>query len=560
MNFCEYATTFCLIKENYMFEFFDFSNWHFYAAIILSAINAVILCFEGYKFLQVIQLSGYHTRGYFDWLKGSGGAYVGRLAMVAILSIACMLVTNVILDNYGEYLSYLGLVFYFLFSYIYVINVHLAPKKTPLKLTNRMNRAIILLFIICFIISMGFIVLSSMYLDFLRFAIVGITPLLLPVLVPFVHWILKPLEAAINRGYVKRAEKKLTQFPNLIKIGITGSFGKTSTKNFLATILSEKYSVCATPFNFNTPMGITKTVLQTLSLGHQVFIAEMGARQTGDIKELCEIVEPKYGILTSIGAQHIATFKSLENVKKTKAELPIYLEKDGFCVFNMDSEPVVEIEKTSKCRKCTVSITNKADIYATDISTSSEGTHFKLHIGDKVLECSTRLLGLHNISNLLLCVAMARELKLTDEQILSGISKVAPVEHRLQLINAENDVIILDDTYNASIEGSQRALEVLSMFDDRRKIVITPGLVELGTMERLENYNFGARISKVADIVIIVNKSNYLSIRQGLLDNGFDETKIYEAENLYATNDIMKDILMPKDVILWENDLPDNYI
>ena len=543
-----------------MSEFFDFSNWHFYIAIILSAVNALILCFEGYKFLQVIQLSGYHTRGYFDWLKGSGGAYVGRLAMVVVLSLACMLVTNVILDNYSDYLGYLGLIFYCLFSYIYIINVHLAPKKTPLKLTNRMNRANILMYILCFIFTFGLIILSSLYLPFLRFGIIAITPLILPILVPFVHWMLKPLEAGINKGYVRRAEKKLAQFPNLIKIGITGSFGKTSTKNFLATILSEKYSVCATPFNFNTPTGITKTVLQNLTLGHQVFIAEMGARQQGDIQELCEIVEPKYGILTSIGAQHIATFKSLENVKRTKMELPKYLGTEGFCVFNIDSPAVSEIISQCDCRKCTVSINGPADIFATDIVTSSEGTRFTLHMDKKTLECSTKLLGLHNIDNLLLCVALARELGLSDQQILSGISKVAPVEHRLQLINAENGVTILDDTYNASIEGSQRALEVLEMFEGRRKIVITPGLVELGTMERLENYNFGKRISKVANIVIIVNKSNYLSIRQGLLDSGFDETKIYEAENLFATQEIMKQILLSGDVILWENDLPDNYI
>ena len=543
-----------------MSEFFDFSNWHFYIAIILSAVNALILCFEGYKFLQVIQLSGYHTRGYFDWLKGSGGAYVGRLAMVVVLSLACMLVTNVILDNYSDYLGYLGLIFYCLFSYIYIINVHLAPKKTPLKLTNRMNRANILMYILCFIFTFGLIILSSLYLPFLRFGIIAITPLVLPILVPFVHWMLKPLEAGINKGYVRRAEKKLAQFPNLIKIGITGSFGKTSTKNFLATILSEKYSVCATPFNFNTPTGITKTVLQNLTLGHQVFIAEMGARQQGDIQELCEIVEPKYGILTSIGAQHIATFKSLENVKRTKMELPKYLGTKGFCVFNIDSPAVAEILPQSDCRKCTVSINGPADIFATDIVTSSEGTRFTLHMDKKTLECSTKLLGLHNIDNLLLCVALARELGLSDQQILSGISKVAPVEHRLQLINAENGVTILDDTYNASIEGSQRALEVLEMFEGRRKIVITPGLVELGTKERLENYNFGKRISKVANIVIIVNKSNYLSIRQGLLDSGFDETKIYEAENLFATQEIMKQILLSGDVILWENDLPDNYI
>ena len=486
--------------------------------------------------------------------------YVGRLAMVTILSCLCLIVTNVILDGYNEYLSYLGLIFYLLFSYIYIINVHFAPKKTPLKMTNRMNRAVILLFILCFAVSFGLIILSSLFLSFFRFGAVALSPLLIPVLVPFVHWLLKPIESSISRGYVKRAKKKLNQHSKLIKIGITGSFGKTSTKNFLATILSEKYSVCATPFNFNTPMGITKTILQNLTIGHQVLIAEMGARQMGDIRELCELVEPKYGILTSVGAQHIATFKSLENVKRTKSELPDYLGENGFCVFNADCEYVEEIAQKSKCRKCCVSISNIADIWASDIETSSAGTKFLLHIGNEELSCNTKLLGLHNITNLVLCVAIAKELGLNNEQILAGIAKVSPVEHRLQLINAENDVVILDDTYNASIEGSQRALEVLEMFEERRKIVITPGLVELGTLERLENYNFGTRIGKVADIVVIVNKSNYLSIKQGLLDSGFDETKIYEAENLLATQEVLKDVLMPKDVILWENDLPDNYI
>lgn len=549
-----------------MIEFYDFSNGHFYIALAIAIVNAFVLCFEGYKFLQVIQLSGYHSRGYFDWLKSSGGVYVGRLAIVAVLSSACLIVSNVIFDGYNDYLSYLGLIFYLLFSYIYIINVYTAPKKTPLKMTNRMNRAVILLFVFSAIISFGLIVLSSMFLSIFRFGAVALSPLILPILVPFVHWLMKPIENSINKNYIKKSNKKLAQFPNLIRIGITGSFGKTSTKNFLATILSEKYSVCATPFNFNTPMGITKTVLQELSMGHQVLIAEMGARQQGDIKELCEMVQPNYGIVTSIGAQHIATFKSLENVKKTKAELPEYLGEKGFCVFNIDSEPVKEIALVSKCKKSFVSINDdkiksgKVDIYATNIITNASGTSFTLHLGDEKIECSTKLLGLHNISNLLLCVAMAHELNLSLEQIKSGIAKVMPVEHRLQLINAENDVVILDDTYNASIEGSQRALEVLSMFTDRRKIVITPGLVELGTMERLENYNFGVRISKVADIVIIVNKTHYLSIRQGLLDNGLDETKIYEAETMLATQNIMKDILMPKDVILWENDLPDNYI
>lgn len=543
-----------------MLNFFDLTNLHLYFALAISFVNAFVLCLEGYKFLQIIQLSGYHCRGYFEWLRTSKAVYVGRLALVAVLSLACFAVTDVILKAYGEFYAYLGIIFYLLFSGIYISNVYWTPQKTPLKMTNRMNRAVVLLWIVSLVFTFGLLVLTENFIPFCRLGGLALSPLLLPILVPFVHICMKPVEKAINRRFLKKAKVKLDKFGDLIKIGITGSFGKTSTKNFLSTILSEKYSVCATPFNFNTPLGITKTVIDYLEYGTQVFVAEMGARQIGDITELCELVQPKYGILTAVGVQHLATFKTLENIKKTKSELPKFLGEEGTCVFDIDDENVREIAENVSCKKIFVSLERDADVFASDIKTTLNGTEFTLHILDKTIKCKTKLLGLHNISNLLLCVGMAVVLNLSEEEIVQGIAKVMPVEHRLQMIKSENDVIILDDTYNSSIEGSKRALEVLSMYEGRRKIVITPGLVELGTMERLENYNFGKRISKVADIVIIVNQTHFVSIRQGLIDGGFDESKIYKAETLMATQDIIKEIVIKGDVILWENDLPDNYI
>ena len=544
-----------------MFDFFDFSNMHFYFALIIAFVNAFVMCFEGYKFSQIYQLSGYHSRGYFEWFRTSGGGYIGRLVLVGVLSLLCIAVSGVIFKDYSDYYSYFGLVFYFLFSIVCIKNVYSIPNKTPLKMTNRMNRAIILLWVFSFILTFGFLILTENFVSIVRLGGLAFTPLFLPILVPFVHFLMRPIEKAITKGYLKKAKNKLTQYPDLIKIGITGSFGKTSTKNFLATILAEKYSVCATPFNFNTPLGITRTVLQYLDYGSQVLIAEMGARQVGDIKELCELVEPQYGIVTAIGEQHLATFQTLENIKRTKAELPNYLGENGICVFDMDNENVREIAEKATCKKITVSLTSKdCDIYATEIDTTTTGTNFVLHIGKNKYNCSTKLLGLHNISNLLLCVGLSKQLDLTNEQILTGISKVMPVEHRLQLINAKNNVTILDDSYNSSVDGSKRALDVLAMFEGRRKIVVTPGIVELGTIERLENYMFGSRISQVADIVVIVNKSHYASIKKGLLDCGFNESKIYQAENLLNSQTILKDILQKGDVILWENDLPDNYV
>ena len=547
-----------------MIDFFDLSSGHFYIAIILSFLNAMLMCFEGYKFMQIIQLNGYHLTGYFGWLKNTREKYFGRIIMLVLLSVLAMVVTNVIFRIFAKplqyYLSYLGLLFYFLFSGIFLKVLYNSPKKVPLKMTTRMTRSMAVFFVLCIGLTFALIMLSSMFTQMIRYSAIAFMPLLLPLLAPLSHIIMKPFEKAIRKKYVKKAKKKLNNYPNLIKIGITGSFGKTTIKNSLFTILSEKYSVCKTPQNFNTPMGITKTILENLSLTHQVFIAEMGARKNGEIDELCQIVEPRFAIVGTIGQQHMQTFGSFENVKRTKAELAKYVEQNGFCTFNADNTASNEIYLMHSGDKACVSISNKdCDVYASHIKTTQSGTEFVLHSGGEKVLCSTKLLGLHNLSNILLCVPIAQRLNLSLEEISIGISKIVPVEHRLQLINAPNDVIILDDTYNASIDGSKWALEVLKMFDGNKKIVITPGLVELGSLERLANYEFGERISKVADEVIIVNKTNELAIKQGLIDGKFDEARIHCVENNKLAQELLKTIIKKGDVILWENDLPDNY-
>lgn len=541
--------------------FFDLSNPHLYIAIVLSVINAVLLCFEGYKFLQIIQLSGYHLKGYFDWLKDTRGKYVLRLMILSVLTLACLLVTNVIFRVYEDYLSYLGFVLYFMLSIIFILKIYHAPKKTPLKMTNRMNRSIFVLFVLNLIVSFGFVALSSVFIPFLRFCAIALTPLTLLVTVPFAHWLLKPVEKGINKRYIKRAKEVLNKRQDLIKIAVTGSYGKTSVKNYLTSILSEKFSVCATPLNFNTPMGVSKTVLEFLSPGHQVLIVEMGARQVGDIKELCEIVEPTYGVLTSVGEQHLTTFLSLENIKRTKAELPNFLKENDYCVFDGDNENSRSIYEKANCQKAFVSLKNeKASCFATEVKQTPKGTNFVAHInGVGEFKCETKLFGSHNVTNLLLAMDIAAKLGMTKDEIQKGVNRILPVEHRLQLINAENDVLILDDTYNASIEGSARAIEVLSGFKGYRKIVITPGLVELGTMERVANYRLGQNIAKVAELVVIVNKTHFLAIKEGLLDGGFDEKNILNTDTIEQTKDVLSKILKPKDIILWENDLPDNY-
>ncbi len=548
-----------------MLNFWDFSNGHFFIAIVLALCNAVLLCVESKKFMQISQLNGYHLHGYMSWLTNTRGKYFLRVLMVVVLSALCILVTNVVFRIFVEplkyYLCYLGLVFYVMFSIIFIKVINKTPQKTPLVMTSRIKRAYVMLYFLCVIVSFGLILLSSTFVDIIGYGGIALTPLFIPILVPFAHLLLKPLEKIIQNCYIKKARKKLKMFSGLKIVGITGSFGKTTTKKALETILSEKYSVCASPQSFNTPMGITKTVLENLMPTNQILIAEMGARQRGDINELCNLVQPTFGILTSVGYQHMQTFGSFENVKRTKAELPNFLGKNGFCVFNGDDEAVLDISKSFEGEKQIVSLSNKsADVFASDITVSKNGTTFKLFLDKKPYDCTTKLLGVHNISNILLCATLAKKLELSPEQIVSGIAKIRAVPHRLELVNAENNVIVLDDSYNASIVGGTRALEVLQMFENRRKIVITPGIVELGSMERFANYQFGKQIAEKADIVIIVNKTNLLALKQGLVDSNFDTKNIFEVENTLSSQDLLKKIIKNGDVVLWENDLPDNYI
>lgn len=544
-------------------EFFGNIGIHFYIAIALAIVNGAMMCMVGYKFLQVLQLGGYKMSSYVEWVKDTKGKYISRVAFLSFLSIAGVLVTNAVFDSYIEngYLSYLGLIFYFYFSIVFIKNLFDAPKKIPLKNTNRMSRLNICLFLIMTIVTFGLISLSTEYVTFLRYGIISITPLILIIAIPIAHFIMLPLEAVIRLKYIYKAKKVLNKMPDLIKIGITGSYGKTSCKYILNTMLSKKYSVCMSPHSFNTPMGITKVVLKYLKPYDQILIAEMGANQVGDINYLCNIINPKMGILTAIGSQHLRTFKSLDNIKNTKNELIKSLEKvNGYAVFNGDNEGAKELYDEANIEKSYTSINNEnASIYVKNIALSENGMTFDMVLDDGVYPCETKLLGEHNISNILLCACMAKKIGVSSKDIVQAISELKPVPHRLELKTKYKGFKVLDDSFNASVEGAESALKVLSLFEGK-KIVITPGLVDLGSMEHSENVEFGKKIAKVADVCIVVNKANRESIKEGLELGGFSEEQIIVKDNFSTAFLTLKEIVeLNNTCVLIENDLPDNY-
>jgi len=382
---------------------------------------------------------------------------------------------------------------------------------------------------------------------------------LLPLWVALAALIVLPVEKGINRMYMRDAQRKMDAVPGLIRIGITGSYGKTSVKNMLYTILSQKYNVLSTPASFNTPMGLTRVIRERLDPAHQVFLAEMGARHRGDIKELTQFIHPTIGILTSVGPQHLDTFKTLDNIIATKYDLVRDLPQDGFAVFPEDKGICTELYQKTEHVKKLIGGRKGGDVWAEDIKLSSAGSSFTLCFKDGVrCDCTTKVLGAHNISNILLCAACAKELGLTMLQIQRGIGMLQPVEHRLQLLTSAGGYTVIDDAFNSNPNGAKAALDVLKAFPGRR-VIVTPGMVELGEKEADYNRAFGVQMASSCDVAVLIGKKHTLPIREGLGQGGFDEKNIHVFSSLNEATVWLRGEMKQGDFILYENDLPDNY-
>ena len=370
----------------------------------------------------------------------------------------------------------------------------------------------------------------------------------------------KPIEKCVYYYYKNMALKKLNDKTNLIKIGITGSYGKTSSKNILNEILNAKYNSFATPKSFNTPYGLMNAINNYLDKFDNVFIAEMGACKIGDIKELCDFIKPSYGIVTKIGEAHLETFKSLENTTMEKMKLIESLPCDGIGILNADDERQVSYLIKNNCKIIWIGIDNidKADVFARNIKIDNLKMSFDVEFKNKEsYHFETSILGRANIYNILSAIALGRALGVTICDMQRVVKYLKPTEHRLSIKKLGN-ITIIDDAFNSNPVGSKMALDVLKEFKGR-KIVITPGMVELGEKEEYYNNEFGKHMAKCTDIAILVGVKRSKPIEKGLLDAGFDSMNIYVVPDLDAATKKLAEITNVGDVVLFENDLPDNY-
>ena len=547
-------------------QVFESSNLIIY--ICISVVNAILLFFASLKFILVLQQSGYKRGRYFKWLGNKETPYRSRLMLLCLLGLLFYCVLAICFaPMFGNVLtSYVGFISYVLFTSLYINTESAINAKLPLKKTHRVIRLSIVYVLLLAGLTFGLLVLLD-YLAYrinnevvaiLRYCVLCVLPILTPYLLYFAHLLTQPFETLVSKYYVKKATRILDS-TGALKIGITGSYGKTSVKEILKTILSQKYRVLATPSSFNTPLGISMSAEQ-LDSTHDVFIAEMGARSTGDIKTLVNIVKPKFAVLTGINNQHLETFGSIEKTKATKYELFEGLDKDGIGFFSADNEGSVELYQKFNGTKNISGISDNDNlVIATDIVIDERGTTFTLNVkGEKPVQCTTVLLGKHAVSNICLAAAVAYKIGLTPQEIALGINRIQTVVHRLELRPNNRNIVVIDDSYNSNEDGVKAAMEVLSTFKGR-KIVVTPGLVELGKMENVLNFEFGKTLAKYADLVFVIGKHNAEMIVSGLIEGGMDRENIKFAKNLNKGNEQLNAILKEGDVLLFENDLPDNY-
>lgn len=373
-----------------------------------------------------------------------------------------------------------------------------------------------------------------------------------------------PLEKFISRWYYRDARKRLETMPDLLVIGITGSFGKTSTKHFLYRMLSEKYNVLMTPGNFNTTLGVVRTIREQLQPYHQVFLVEMGAKQQGDIREICDLVHPKIGIITSVGEMHLDTFKTVENIQRTKFELIESLPADGLGVVNLDSAYAAAYLPQWKGRLAGYAVEAERAAYrAVDVRYTPTGTSFGVRTAQGLREgYETKLLGEGNLLNILAGIVVADYLQIPLQKQKIAVSQLQSVEHRLSRRTTSARITILDDAYNSNPQGARMALSVLRDFElqaGAKRIVITPGFIELGARQAELNRQLGRDMAGACDYAIVVNATNREAIARGLADEEFPGDKIFLADNFNEASARLSQIVRAGDVVLYENDLPDSF-
>lgn len=513
--------------------------------IVILLYVMVALKFE----LQMQQQNSYRNSRYLKWLKGD----ITRPGKVVNVILAVVLICfshSIVLLNIAAFVS------------LFCLITELRKKyKKPLVFTARAKRLYTTSIIIVVAISIAvFYVANNIQVVANVLFVLAVLSFLVIMLA---NILTQPVEKLINRWYWRDAKRIISSMPNLKIIGITGSYGKTSTKHYLYRILSTDYNVVMTPGSFNTTLGVIKTIRENIKPFHEIFIVEMGAKQIGDIREICDLVNPQIGIITAVGEQHLESFKSIQNVQRAKFELIDALPQSGLAILNNDFEFVAsrKVDNVDNVIRYATegNVLSTVDYYIENVKYNASQTTFSIVGGGLHLELTTKLVGSCNLSNIMAGVIVAHKLGLSEESIKLGVAAIEQVEHRLNIKRTTSGITIIDDAFNSNPHGAKMALDVLKSFTQGKRVIITPGLIELGSKQYDYNQTFGMQISYSCDYAIVVGEYNRAPIVSGLEKAGFAGDKIFLAPTFKDATAHLAGIVKSGDTVLYENDLPDTF-
>lgn len=430
--------------------------------------------------------------------------------------------------------------------------------KVP-QMTSKISFLLPVIFIPLGVITAVFAMLFvSDYLssgDFIFFAMAILTfDILTPLIISAIVLLFQPLTVLMRWRIIKRAIKKRESFENLSVIGITGSYGKSSTKEFLKFILSKEFKVVSTEKNENSEMGISECILNQIKEEHEIFICEMGAYNRGGIKLLCNIAKPKVGMLIGINNQHLATFGSQKNIVRGKFELFDSLPMEGLAVLNWDSE-LIRNNFKSEINSIKYSVSERQDIWAEDIKGGKEGISFKavFKTGESI-SLSININGVHNISNLLAAIAVAKRLGMDLENIASRVKEMDSSVGGMRF-KKFNGFDVIDATYSSNWNGIVSHLEYLKNWEGK-KIMVMPCLIELGSEGKETHRKMGKKIGEVCDLAIITSRDYLSELRKGAVESGMKKENIIFMDNGEEILKKLSSFAKEGDVVLLESRVP----
>lgn len=485
------------------------------------------------------------------------------------------------------------------------------PAVKPLVFTDRAQRLLVVALLPLLLLALVAISLVGAGLTLAGLIVVLAAAFALLALAPWTlqgaNLALRPVQNAINRHYERQARHLLADWGPLT-IGITGSYGKTTTKFCVGAVLETDRPMLVTPDSYNSFLGVIRTINEHLEWRHRAFVVEMGMFRRGDIAELCELVHPKIGVITAIGPMHLERLGSIEEIVAAKGELLDALPVDGHFITNADDPRCLELAARATVPVTLFGVQDSSDpghgvlmsgstpdsssgahdaaaptaarapdgtpnpspkntpevqVIARDIRLADGRTEFNLQLdgpSSPLMPVSAGLLGRHNVSNLLAAAAVGHVLGIEPTRIAEGLAKVDAPPHRLQPIhNRRAGIVVIDDAYNSNPDGAAAALEVLREHPAKRRLLVTPGMVELGELEAELNLRFGEQAGAVCNIAILVGPARTAPIREGLAAAGMDSESIHVVRDIAEATTLLGALTRAGDVILFENDLPDTY-